>query len=333
MKKFEDNAPDRSKIKYASPKPQKFEAPQKKILAPQKNVDKADKKSPKMSRNFLYSIALHLSLIIFIFFSFSLHHKNEVDKKEKIVINFVINNKTPEITKAPKPAQAIPPKNIEPEPKKEPEKVPEKPKTPEKPAKEEKRPEPKKEDKKQKTKPDKKEKKPAPKPKKPEPKKPEPKKPEPKKEEPKKEEPKPKKEEPKEEPKKEEEKPKEEPKEVVEEPSFTENTIDKLNLLVREKFNIQNQIVGCYKRALDQYGGKSTETISAHIELDRDGSIDVDHAIFKDYARYKNPGEIEYRKGVDIVKQTLIFCSPLRNLPEDKYDVWKEIDFQFDAGK
>jgi hypothetical protein len=101
-------------------------------------------------------------------------------------------------------------------------------------------------------------------------------------------------------------------------------------LPVRDKFNIQSQIVGCYKRAIAQFGGnKSNETIMVNIKLAKDGTIDQRTMLFKDYDRYSNPNEKEFRRAVDIVKQTISFCSPLRKMPEDKYNVWKEIDLQF----
>ena len=127
--------------------------------------------------------------------------------------------------------------------------------------------------------------------------------------------------------------------------SFTENSIEGLDLLAREKFNIQTQIKRCYKKALAEYGGGGV-TINAHIFVAKDGFIDLDTVIFKNFAGYKNEtqknsletkeqasrqdGFEEYQKTLDTVKKALKFCSPIRNLPQDKYDIWKEIDLQFD---
>lgn len=305
-------------------------------------------KAPHIFKNFSYSIGLHLAVILIIYLSFNLGHKVKNEKKEKVVINFVMNNKDVSMNPQPflqdkekevkkeseKPKEEIAePKKEEkkPEPKKE-EKKPE-PKKEEKksdPKKEEKKPEPKKKEEiKPKSKTKDKEKKTEKKPEKKIDKKSE-KKPEVKKEEPKKEEVK------KEEKKVEEPKkyvPKESPKETSKtesEASFTDKTIDKLDLPIRDKFNIQSQIVGCYKRAIIQFGGnKISEAIVVNIKLSKDGTIDQKNMIFKDYDRYSNPNEKEFRRGVDIVKQTISFCSPLRKMPEDKYNVWKEIDLQF----
>jgi aminopeptidase-like protein len=40
-----------------------------------------------------------------------------------------------------------------------------------------------------------------------------------------------------------------------------------------------------------------------------------------------------YKIVIDNIKRALDLCSPLRNLPIEKYDSWKEIILQFDVGK
>jgi hypothetical protein len=113
--------------------------------------------------------------------------------------------------------------------------------------------------------------------------------------------------------------------------SFTENSIESLDLLVREKFNIQTQIKRCYKKAL-QENGEDSMLINAHIFIAQDGFIDLDVVVFKiPPEKVKNGVEDEdFVKAKETVKKALKFCSPLRNLPQDKYDIWKEIDLQFD---
>jgi hypothetical protein len=41
----------------------------------------------------------------------------------------------------------------------------------------------------------------------------------------------------------------------------------------------------------------------------------------------------DYKIIIDNIKRALDLCSPLRNLPIEKYDSWKEIILQFDVGK
>jgi hypothetical protein len=114
--------------------------------------------------------------------------------------------------------------------------------------------------------------------------------------------------------------------------SFTENSIENLDLLFREKFNIQTQIKRCYKKALEESGKNNTSVINAHIFISKDGFIDLDVVVFKiPPEKIKNGIEdADFTKSKETVKKALKFCSPLRNLPMDKYDIWKEIDLQFD---
>ena len=310
-----------------------------------------------MIRNILYSLFLHSILILLVYFSFNFSPPPEVEKTSKIAISFVVkagNSDTanqaikpiqtlapaqttkeeivPEVKPIPKTPEAKPiqkkskpkpqPKKPLPKPKtvakkdqtkvdpkkskpkekdaktqankiKEPNKKPDAKQEPEKPKEEEKKSEVK--EKIKKDQPDKKEKaddKPAP----------------------------------------EEEKDDEDVDESeLSQYSFTENTIESLDLLAREKFNIQSQIKRCYKKALDQSGSKNKTVVNAHIVVAKDGFIDLSEVIIKDFQKYDDPQETDFHQAVDVVKQSLKLCSPIRNLPQDKYDIWKEIDLQFDG--
>jgi hypothetical protein len=114
--------------------------------------------------------------------------------------------------------------------------------------------------------------------------------------------------------------------------SFTENSIESLDLLVREKFNIQTQIKRCYKKALQESGKDSQMVTNAHIFIAQDGFIDLDLVVFKIPPEKVKNGvlDADFTAAKETVKKALKFCSPLRNLPQDKYDIWKEIDLQFD---
>ncbi len=52
-----------------------------------------------------------------------------------------------------------------------------------------------------------------------------------------------------------------------------------------------------------------------------------------DLEKYNNPIHKDYKIVIDNIKRALDLCSPLRNLPIEKYDSWKEIILQFDVGK
>jgi hypothetical protein len=103
-----------------------------------------------------------------------------------------------------------------------------------------------------------------------------------------------------------------------------------IDLSTREKFNIQSQIKRCYRKAIGETENDSKVTINIHVVIDKDGSIDLDSASIKDYEKYNDPKEVDFHIAVDNVRRALSFCSPLRNLPSDKYDVWREVDLRFD---
>ena len=103
-----------------------------------------------------------------------------------------------------------------------------------------------------------------------------------------------------------------------------------IDLSIREKFNIQSQIKRCYRKAIEDAEADSKVPVSIHIVIDKDGSMDFDSAIISDFEKYNDPKEVDFHIAVDNVKRALSFCSPLRNLPSDKYDVWKEVDLRFD---
>ena len=282
-----------------------------------------------MIKNLLYSIFLHLALFVIIFFSFKLKNLQELEEKEVIVTLIqdpiitpvkpvveekVIEEKQPEIKKEI-------PKKIEP-PKKEVAKKVEKPLP-----------------------------------------KVEPKKELPKKELPKKEErpivtkaaPEAKKEAPKEKPvvekldklldkiidkpteiptKKVEEKP--EAKPVVEnnppkvEAPPAPQSIEESNLSPREKFNIQSQLRRCYKKAVDENKPQIKMNVTIIAQITLEGYINSNLENIIDQNRYNNPQEINYKMAIDNVKKAINMCSPLRNLPGDKYDIWKEVSLRFD---
>lgn len=103
--------------------------------------------------------------------------------------------------------------------------------------------------------------------------------------------------------------------------------IEAINLSAREKFNIHSQLNACYLRAKENRKDLDISIIVKVFVL-QDGTIDYDENII-DKNRYNNPKETEYKIMIDNVKKALELCSPLRNLPLDKYDVWKEFTIKF----
>ena len=110
-----------------------------------------------------------------------------------------------------------------------------------------------------------------------------------------------------------------------------ENTIEKLNLSAREKFNIQSQLKRCYKKAIAENKGTSEILIMVKVAISKDGYLKSNLDEIIDYDLYKSPQGIAYKTAIDNARSAIKFCNPLRNLPADKFDTWKDITLQFDG--
>jgi outer membrane biosynthesis protein TonB len=108
------------------------------------------------------------------------------------------------------------------------------------------------------------------------------------------------------------------------------NNLENLDLSAREKFNIQSQLSRCYRRALDETKLSSKSKILIKVQVSEDGYIDSDLDEMIDLDRYNDPTEPFYKISIDNVRRAIDLCSPLRNLPLDKYDIWKEVVLEFD---
>jgi len=140
---------------------------------------------------------------------------------------------------------------------------------------------------------------------------------------------------------KEEDKKEEEPEETKEEEAKAAdeensanlaNTIDNLDLSAREKFNIQIQLRRCYKKAIEETKLSSKAKIIVKASINESGYIDSDIDEEVDMERYNDSSDTAYKIAIDNARRAMELCSPLRNLPLDKYNVWKEVTLQFDEG-
>ena len=107
------------------------------------------------------------------------------------------------------------------------------------------------------------------------------------------------------------------------------NNIESLDLSAREKFNIQSQLKRCYKRAISESGYSSEIQVIIKIEISQEGYIDSNLENIIDQKRYTDPKDAKYKISIDNTRRSLELCSPIRNLPLDKYDIWKEIMLDF----
>ena len=106
------------------------------------------------------------------------------------------------------------------------------------------------------------------------------------------------------------------------------NSLQNINLSVREKFNIQSQLRVCYKRAIKENGKDSQIKVTVAVNIAEDGSIAPNFDDIIDPTKYKQ--DSKYKIAIDNARRALELCSPLRNLPLDKYDIWKEVLLEFD---
>lgn len=136
-------------------------------------------------------------------------------------------------------------------------------------------------------------------------------------------------------PKKEEEKPKiEEPKkeeikkiqevpaQKIEEIIDVAENINDLNLSQREKFNIKSQLNSCFQRV---FADSEILEIEIILQVSKDGMM------FFDEKRNISSSENDenYQKQVAKIKKTIELCNPLRNLSQEKYEVWREFRVKF----
>lgn len=114
-------------------------------------------------------------------------------------------------------------------------------------------------------------------------------------------------------------------------PSNSEvKSLESLNLSSRERFNIESQLRLCYKRAIKESGKDSQIKVVIAVNIAEDGTVLANFDEIVDAVKYKQ--DVRYKVAVDNARRALELCSPLRNLPLDKYDVWKEVLLQFDEG-
>lgn len=107
------------------------------------------------------------------------------------------------------------------------------------------------------------------------------------------------------------------------------NSLENLDLSGREKYNIETQLKFCYRMALNESKFEGNLKIMAAVQISKDGKITFDLEKTVDKNRYDNATETDYRKMISNIERALDLCSPLRNLPIDKYDIWKEVVLEF----
>lgn len=110
-----------------------------------------------------------------------------------------------------------------------------------------------------------------------------------------------------------------------------ENTIQQLNLSAREKYNIQSQLKRCYQKAVAENKATSEILINVKVMISQDGYLKSNLEEIIDQNLYHSPQGAAYKTAIDNARSAIRFCNPLRNLPADKFDTWKDVTLQFDG--
>lgn len=102
---------------------------------------------------------------------------------------------------------------------------------------------------------------------------------------------------------------------------------DSMPLSISEKDTIRSQFMVCWTMPA---GAKDAHTLAVRVkvELGQDGSV-IKAAIAPDQmGRYGS--DIVFRAAADSAVRAVHKCSPLKNLPPEKYGSWREMEINFD---
>jgi len=104
--------------------------------------------------------------------------------------------------------------------------------------------------------------------------------------------------------------------------------ISSINLLGRERNNFIFQIKRCYKKAIEESGKTSKLPIKISVNLDIKGKINLSSIAILNQNDFKNH-QSDLKIASKNSLRTLEICSPIRNLPVDKFEIWQEIELTF----
>ncbi len=121
-------------------------------------------------------------------------------------------------------------------------------------------------------------------------------------------------------------KPTDAPKETSQNKAVSENYDSTQPLSMSEKDSIRNQFQSCW---YPPAGAKDAANllIDLHVELTEDGTV-TKVEFTGDNSRYNS--DSFFRAAADSAMRAVQKCSPLKNLPPEKYGNWREMDLTFD---
>ena len=104
--------------------------------------------------------------------------------------------------------------------------------------------------------------------------------------------------------------------------------VDDFGISGRERANLKLQVTRCYQESKKNFE-KLNINVSVNVHVMLNGIIDYNNMIFTNQIELsKVDKKILHKITISIVK-TLKDCSPLRNLPKDKYGIWKRMNIKF----
>ena len=86
----------------------------------------------------------------------------------------------------------------------------------------------------------------------------------------------------------------------------------------------------CYHHAIQESKDVNNLKFTIEVEISKEGFIQSKIDSLIDKKRYLNPINKDYKAMIDNVKKALDLCSPLRNLPIEKYELWKNLILKFE---
>ena len=105
---------------------------------------------------------------------------------------------------------------------------------------------------------------------------------------------------------------------------------DSMPLSITEKDMIRSQFIPCWTMPA---GAKDAHTLAARVKLklQADGTV-IEATIAPDQqGRYNS--DMFFRAAADSAIRAAHKCSPIKNLPADKYNSWKEMELNFDPSE
>lgn len=107
-----------------------------------------------------------------------------------------------------------------------------------------------------------------------------------------------------------------------------------MKLSLSERQGVQNNIQYCYKRAILKNKKDSDKVVTLVVQVNRDGYMNLNSVKVLGRDKYTSREDLEsFDIAAENAKVALKECNPLRNLPQTKYRIWREMSLEFDSSE